>query len=221
MSEKTHDREEAEKQKNQPASTSIPSDDKPIQTQESPQGKQGKKDKKQAKSEGKKESVKPAKKHGENFQYIVRIANTDIDGEKNIIMGLTQIKGVGRHIASFIANASGIALNTLIGDLTEEQIQKIKDLLENLSESAPSWMLNHRKDLDTGEDLHLISTDVQTKLRDDINLMKMIRCYRGVRHELNLKVRGQRTSSNGRKGLALGVQRRKEGPAAASSTGGK
>ncbi|HIH28194.1 MAG TPA: 30S ribosomal protein S13, partial [Thermoplasmata archaeon] len=64
-------------------------------------------------------------------------------------------------------------------------------------------------------DIHLISTDVTSRLRDDINMMKMIRSYRGVRHEFGLKVRGQRTSSNGRKGLALGVSKRKEAPAAA------
>ncbi|MEM0467240.1 MAG: 30S ribosomal protein S13 [Candidatus Thermoplasmatota archaeon] len=219
MSEKTHEHPEAEKQKNQQTEKT---EENSIEPQLDHQGKSTKKDKKQAKVEAKKETAKPVKKHGENFQYIIRIANTDINGEKNVIMGLTQIKGVGRHIASFIANASGIDQKTLFGDLNEEQIQKIKNLLENINSSAPSWMLNHRKDLDTGEDLHMISTDVQTQLRDDINLMKMIRSYRGVRHEMGLKVRGQRTSSNGRKGLALGVQRRKEGPStAAASSGGK
>ena len=92
--------------------------------------------------------------------------------------------------------------------------QELKEILENIDEYAPSWMLNYRKDMYTGEDMHLISTDVATRLRDDINMMKMIRSYRGVRHELGLKVRGQRTSSNGRKGLALGVSKRKEAPAA-------
>ena len=61
--------------------------------------------------------------------------------------------------------------------------------------------------------MHLISTEVLIRLRDDINMMKMIRSYRGVRHELGLKVRGQRSSSNGRKGLALGVSKRREAPA--------
>jgi small subunit ribosomal protein S13 len=50
-------------------------------------------------------------------------------------------------------------------------------------------------------------------LKDDINRLKMIRCYRGVRHESGHKVRGQRTRSNGRKGLTLGVSKNKNQPA--------
>jgi small subunit ribosomal protein S13 len=227
LSEKTHDHPKADENTNQKIAAPAQPEEKqskknPEETkgeQPEQQGKPGKKEKKQAKTDAKKEIAKPVKKHGENFQYIVRIANADINGEKNVVMGLTEIKGVGRHIASFIASASGIDQKILFGDLNDQQIQKIKELLDSISTIAPAWMLNHRKDMDTGEDFHLISTDVQTQLRDDINLMKMIRSYRGVRHELNLKVRGQRTSSNGRKGLALGVTKRKEAPAAASSGG--
>jgi small subunit ribosomal protein S13 len=157
----------------------------------------------------------PAKKkeHDENFNYIIRIANTDINGERSVVQGLTQIKGIGRHMAVFIADTAGISRNLKFGNLAEPDIQKLKDALETIDETAPAWMLNHRKDLYTGEDMHLISTDVATRLRDDVNLMKMIRCYKGVRHEVGLKVRGQRTSSNGRKGLALGVSKRREAPA--------
>ena len=157
----------------------------------------------------------PAKKkeHDENFNYIVRVANTDINGERSVVLGLTQIKGIGRHMAVFIADTAGINRNIKFGNLAEPDIQKLKDALETIDETAPAWMLNHREDLYTGEDMHLISTDVATRLRDDVNLMKMIRSYRGVRHELGLKVRGQRTSSNGRKGLALGVSKRREAPA--------
>jgi len=162
----------------------------------------------------------PAKKkeHDENFNYIVRVANTDINGERSVVQGLTQIKGIGRHMAVLIADTAGIDRKLKFGNLAEPDIQKLKEALENIDEYAPAWMLNHRKDLYTGEDMHLISTDVAGRLRDDVNLMKMIRSYKGVRHELGLKVRGQRTSSNGRKGLALGVSKRREAP---SSTGKK
>lgn len=166
---------------------------------------------------GAKDEEEPAKKkieHDENFNYIVRVANTDINGERSVVFGLMQITGIGRHLAVFIADTAGVDRNLKFGTLAEPQIQKLKEVLENVDEFAPPWMLNHRKDLYTGEDLHVISTDVATRLRDDINLMKMIRCYKGVRHEYGLKVRGQRTSSNGRKGLALGVSKRKEAPAA-------
>ena len=102
----------------------------------------------------------------------------------------------------------------LIGDIMIEmgflKPGQIKEILEKIEEIAPGWMLNHRKDIDTGKDIHLISSDVDLRLRDDINLLKMIRSYRGVRHESGLSVRGQRTRANNRKGLALGVSKKRE-----------
>jgi small subunit ribosomal protein S13 len=175
------------------------------------QKKKDKKDKQPARED------EPAKKkeHDENFNYIIRVVNTDINGESNIVQGLTQIKGIGRHMATFIADTAGVDRKIKFGNLPEPEIEKLKEILENIDEYAPAWMLNYRKDVFTGENMHLISTDVNIRLRDDINMMKMVRSYRGVRHELGLKVRGQRSSSNGRKGLALGVSKRREAPAAA------
>jgi small subunit ribosomal protein S13 len=174
---------------------------------------QKKKDKKGKQSIREEEPVKK-KEHDENFNYILRIVNTDINGENNIVQGLTQIKGIGRHMATFIADTAGIDRKIKFGNLREPEIEKIKEVIENIDEYVPTWMLNYQKDVYTGDSMHLISTDVAIRLRDDINMMKMIRSYRGVRHELGLKVRGQRSSSNGRKGLALGVSKRREAPAA-------
>jgi small subunit ribosomal protein S13 len=174
---------------------------------------QKKKDKKDKQSIREEEPVKK-KEHDENFNYILRIVNTDINGENNIVQGLTQIKGIGRHMATFIADTAGIDRKIKFGNLREPDIEKIKEVIENIDEYVPTWMLNYQKDVYTGDSMHLISTDVAIRLRDDINMMKMIRSYRGVRHELGLKVRGQRSSSNGRKGLALGVSKRREAPAA-------
>jgi len=160
------------------------------------------------------EPKKPAKKQDEkdeDFQYIVRIANTDIDGDKTLIMGIAQIKGIGRHMAVLIADATGIDKKIKMGKLTDAQIEKIKKALEDIQNIAPGWMLNHRKDIDTGKDIHLISSDVELRLRDDVNLLKMIRSYRGIRHETGLSVRGQRTRANNRKGLALGVSKKRPG----------
>jgi small subunit ribosomal protein S13 len=176
---------------------------------------QQKRKEKKGKQAAKDDEPVKKKEHDENFNYIIRIVNTDINGENNIVQGLTQIKGIGRHMATFIADTAGVDRKIKFGNLPEPEIEKLKEVLENIDEYAPPWMLNYRKDAYTGEDMHLISTDVATRLRDDINMMKMIRSYRGVRHELGLKVRGQRSSSNGRKGLALGVSKRREAPAAA------
>jgi len=164
------------------------------------------------KIDSKKELKKPAKKKDEkdtDFNYIVRIANADIEGEKKVTFGLTQIKGLGRRMATLVADTAGIDRKTKCGNLTDSQLEKINEVLGNLSKKAPSWMLNHRKDFDTGEDIHLISTEVELRLRDEINLLKMIRSYRGIRHESGLSVRGQRTRANNRKGLALGVSKKR------------
>ena len=190
---------------------------KDADTPEQPAAKpdQQKKKEKKGKQAAKEDEPSKKKEHDENFNYIIRVVNTDINGESNIVQGLTQIKGIGRHMATFIADTAGVDRKLKFGNLPESEIGKLKEVLENIDEYAPSWMLNYRKDAYTGEDTHLISTDVTSRLRDDINMMKMIRSYRGVRHELGLKVRGQRSSSNGRKGLALGVSKRREAPAAA------
>jgi small subunit ribosomal protein S13 len=174
---------------------------------------QPKKKDKKGKQPIREEEIVKKKEHDENFNYILRIVNTDINGENNIVQGLTQIKGIGRHMATFIADTAGVDRKLKFGNLPEPEIEKLKEVIENIDEYAPAWMLNYQKDVYTGDNMHLISTDVTIRLRDDINMMKMIRSYRGVRHELGLKVRGQRSSSNGRKGLALGVSKRREAPA--------
>lgn len=145
----------------------------------------------------------------EEFKYIVRIANTDIDGEKTLIQGLTTIKGIGRHMSTLIVDKAGLDRYEKIGNLSEGQIQLLQETIDTIQDYAPSWMLNHRKDYYTGEDIHLIGPEIELHFRDEINIMKKIRCYRGIRHELGLPVRGQRTRANNRKGLALGVSRKK------------
>ncbi len=164
---------------------------------------------KPAKPKGKKEDKKKEEEHDDDFRYIVRIANTDINGEKKLIHGLTSIKGVGHHMGVLVANETGINRNVKFGDLTDAQIEKIQKTLDSILDIAPGWMLNHRKDYETGEDLHLIGPEIDMKLRDEVNIMKKIRSYCGIRHERKLPVRGQRTRANNRKGLALGVSKKR------------
>lgn len=145
-----------------------------------------------------------------DFKYIVRIADTDLNGEKSVIHALTSIKGIGFHLSTVIADAAGVNRFEKIGNLPDEKIERIQEVISNLNKFAPDWLMNRRKDYYTGENLHLIGPDIDMVRRDDINRLKKIRAYRGVRHELGLPVRGQRTRSNGRKGLALGVSRKKK-----------
>jgi small subunit ribosomal protein S13 len=163
------------------------------------------------KKEEKTEKVEKKKKSDKNpdFKYIIRLSNTDINGEKKLIYGISSVKGIGLHMASLIAENIGIDKNKKVGDLTDAQVEKIQETIDKVGDIAPSWMLNHRKDYETGEDIHLVSSDIDMKLRDEINIMKKIRSYRGIRHERGLPVRGQRTRANNRKGLTLGVSKKR------------
>jgi len=157
---------------------------------------------------------KPVIKRDENFRYIVRIVNSDLDGAKSIVIALTSIKGVGLRSAEVIARMAGIPRNTKIGELPESKTDELEKLVTEYSEKVPHWMMNRQSDWSTGADIHLVGVDVELNKRDDINLMKMIRCYRGIRHEQGQKVRGQRTRSNGRTGMTMGVIRKKLEPGA-------
>ena len=172
-------------------------------------------------TETKEKKEKSHKKEGKSkdFKYIVRISNTDIDGDKNVVYGIKSIKGIGAHMANLIANESKINKNLKIGDLKDPDIEKLQAIIDKVSESAPAWMLNHRKDYETGEDIHLIGSEIEMHLRDEINIMKKIRSYRGIRHERGLPVRGQRTRANNRKGLALGVSKKREIKSSSSKAG--
>ena len=160
------------------------------------------------KPEEKKE--KPKKDRGPDFKYIVRLSNTDVDGEKTVVYGLASIKGIGVHMATLIISKIEIDRNLKMGDLKDQQIEKLQVAIENINKTAPGWMLNHRKDYETGDDIHLIGSEIDMQLRDEINIMKKIRSYRGIRHERGLPARGQRTRANNRKGLALGVSKKRE-----------
>ncbi|ADI32740.1 ribosomal protein S13P [Staphylothermus hellenicus DSM 12710] len=145
-----------------------------------------------------------------NYRYIVRIAGTDIDGSLKTVYGLAEIKGVGVNLAYGICRRLGIDPEMRIGYLTDEEIKRIEDLLSNPSAyDIPSWMLNRRKDYVTGKDMHLIGAELIFYVKQDIEREKKIKSWRGIRHALGLKVRGQRTRTTGRLGLTVGVRRKR------------
>lgn len=145
----------------------------------------------------------------EDFNFIVRIANSDIDGQKRTVIGIQQIKGVGKRVAQVVVKKAGVDPSVKIGSLSDEDVKKIEELITTYVEYAPEWAINRQNDYESGADMHLIGNDLELTQKDDINRMKMIRCYRGIRHETHHKVRGQRTRSNGRHGLTMGVSKKK------------
>lgn len=144
----------------------------------------------------------------EDFRYIVRFANTDLDGARSVVYALQGVKGVGQRVAEIVADLAQVPRRERIGNLPEGKTEEMEKVLASLSERVPPWILNRQNDVDTGEDYHVFGTDVDLRRRDDVNRMKMIRSYKGVRHESGQKVRGQRTRSNGRTGLTVGVQKK-------------
>jgi small subunit ribosomal protein S13 len=143
------------------------------------------------------------------FKHIVRMAGKDLSGEKKVQLALTDIKGVSFSYARAAALVAGIDPSMKLGDLSKEQVEQLENVLKNPSQYGfPSWMLNRRKDYETGKDIHLIGPDVDITIRSDIGRERRIRSRRGIRHELGLPVRGQRTRTTGRKGLTVGVKRK-------------
>jgi len=142
----------------------------------------------------------------QEYKHIVRIIGNDIAGDKPILIGLTQIRGVGYNFANAILTALKIDPNTNVGFLSDSQVETIEKILKDPSESKfPSWFLNRRKDIETGKDLHLITSNIEFTVRNDIEREKATNSWRGYRHTFGLKVRGQRTRTTGRKGGAVGV----------------
>lgn len=144
-----------------------------------------------------------------DFKYIVRIAATDLDGNKPTRYALTGVRGIHNMVANAILKRTGVDGYERIGKLPDDEITKLDEAIQSLNEWLPPWMRNRKNDVSTGKDIHLIGADIEITLREDINLMRKIRCYRGIRHEQGQPVRGQRTKSNKRRGLTVGVQRRK------------
>ncbi len=146
----------------------------------------------------------------ERFKYIVRIAGKDIDGTLQVVHGLAQIKGVGVALANALCHLLGINPYERVGLLTESQIAKIEEAIRNPGKyGLPAWMMNRRKDYVTGNDIHLVGADLIMAVRADIERLMKIKCWKGIRHSLGLKVRGQRTRTTGRLGMTVGVRRRR------------
>ncbi len=142
-----------------------------------------------------------------DFHFIVHIANTDLDGNKKSVVALMNVRGLGKRVAEKVAEISGLDRNRKIGSYNEEKFAEIESAISSISKDFPEWMVNRQREFETGTSRHAIGTDIDMAVREDINRMKMIRSYKGIRHETGQKVRGQRTRSNGRTGLTMGVTR--------------
>ena len=108
---------------------------------------------------------------------MARINGVDLPREKRVEIGLTYIFGIGRTSASKICAEVGVDPSTRVRDLTEDEITKIRDYIDENFE---------------------VEGDLRRDQRQNISRLMEIGCYRGLRHRKGLPVRGQRTHTNAR-----------------------
>ena len=133
---------------------------------------------------------------------IVRILSTDIEGKMKIYPGLTKIKGISWSLSNAICNILKLDRKRKISSLSQEEIKKISEHASG--QNIPAYLLNRRRDFETGENKHLIGSDLELQKEFDIKRLKKIKSYKGFRHTSGLPLRGQRTKSNFRRNRKKG-----------------
>lgn len=135
------------------------------------------------------------------FQHILRLLNTNIDGKRKIMYALTEIKGVGRRYSNVVCKKADVDLAKRAGELNPDELERIVTILQNPTQyKIPTWFLNRQKDIIDGKNGQLLSNQLESKLREDLERLKRIRAHRGIRHAWGVKVRGQHTKTTGRRG---------------------
>ncbi|KAM7253714.1 hypothetical protein ACFE04_031396 [Oxalis oulophora] len=144
----------------------------------------------------------------EEFQHILRVLNTNVDGKDKIMFALTSIKGIGRRFANIVCKKADVDMNKRAGELSSEELDKLMTVVANPRQfKVPDYFLNRQKDYKDGKFSQVVSNALDMKLRDDLERLKKIRNHRGLRHYWGLRVRGQHTKTTGRRGKTVGVQK--------------
>jgi small subunit ribosomal protein S13 len=150
------------------------------------------------------------------FRQIVRLGGKDLNGKKKILAALADIKGIGFNTANAILHKLNIDANTRLGSISEADLNRIDEYTKNLQSKLEfTYLLNRRKDPSSGSNTHIIASDLDFVIKDDIRRERDAMSWKGIRHSLGLKVRGQRTRTTGRKGLTVGVRKGVTRPTAA------
>jgi len=142
------------------------------------------------------------------FRHLVRISGKDLNGSKKLVVALSDLKGVGYNFAHMVTTKLNLDPSVRLGMLSEDQVKDVEAAVANASRaSLPSWYYNRRNDPQTGDSKQLLGADLDFAQKNDIQAEKDIQSWKGVRHSLGLKVRGQRTRTTGRKGRTVGVRK--------------
>lgn len=148
----------------------------------------------------------------EEFTHILRIFNTNVDGTNKTMYAMTAVKGVGQRFANLAMKKAEVDFDKRAGELSPEELDRLtKVITDPRSYKIPDWFLNRQKDIKDGKYSQVISSALDSKLRDDFERMKKIRCHRGLRHYWGLRVKGQKTKTTGRRGRTVGVAKKRGG----------
>jgi small subunit ribosomal protein S13 len=107
---------------------------------------------------------------------MARIAGVNVPLNKRVEVGLTYIYGIGRSTSNKLLSDAGISPDTYVRDLTESEVTKLRDAVDNLT----------------------VEGDLRRERSQNIKRLMEIGCYRGLRHRRGLPVRGQNTKTNAR-----------------------
>jgi small subunit ribosomal protein S13 len=142
-------------------------------------------------------------------QQIVRLVETNIDGGKPVKAAIRSIKGVSFMFGNAVATVSGLGEKRL-SELSDGELKNLEDIILNPEKHGISvWLSNRKNDPVTGKTSHLSASGLDFTQRMDIDRMKKVKSYRGVRHIQHLPVRGQRTRGSFRSGKTVGVSKKK------------
>ena len=144
-----------------------------------------------------------------NEDKLIRILAKDIEGKLKIYVGLTKIKGISWAFANAICKKLNLDKNRKIGSLSKEEIETINEFAKK--PNVPEYLLNRRKDFETGENKQTVGNDLDLQKEFDVSRLKKIKSYRGQRHSLGLPMRGQRTRSHFRRNKKKSVGIKKKG----------
>ncbi|KAJ8450125.1 hypothetical protein Cgig2_033319 [Carnegiea gigantea] len=146
----------------------------------------------------------------EDFQHILRVLNTNVDGKQKIMFAMTSIKGIGRRYANICCKKADIDMNKRAGELSAAELDNLMTVVANPRQfKIPDYFLNRQKDYKDGKYSQVLSNQLDMKLRDDLERLKKIRNHRGLRHYWGLRVRGQHTKTTGRRGKTVGVSKKR------------
>ena len=151
-------------------------------------------------------------KESNEFKHIVRIGNRDVPGYLTLDQGLMLIYGVSHRASKAIATVFREKQSkeiTKVGYLEDKDVETIEEIMNNLENYVPTWLLNRPK-IREGGSKHLIMAELQLSQRKELQRLGKIKSYRGLRLQWGLPVRGQKTRSTFRKaGKVVGVNKKK------------